>query len=97
MPRPSYSAEPGFRHSSLVAAGLLLLLAGVPATSVLARGPESVADIAEGLQDAVVNISTNTTLSNSWVDSVYLAQGVMLNPSACRLHPASPVHHRRQR
>ena len=31
-------------------------------TASLARGPESVADIAEGLQDAVVNISTTQTL-----------------------------------
>ncbi|WP_204376757.1 Do family serine endopeptidase [Methyloceanibacter marginalis] len=39
--------------------GLCLLLAAVPG---LARGPASVADVAEGLQDAVVNISTTQTL-----------------------------------
>ena len=37
----------------------LLLLAAAPG---LARGPASVADVAEGLQDAVVNISTTQTL-----------------------------------
>jgi len=41
------------------AMGLCLLLAAVPG---LARGPASVADVAEGLQDAVVNISTTQTL-----------------------------------
>jgi serine protease Do len=41
------------------ALGLCLLLAAVPG---LARGPASVADVAEGLQDAVVNISTTQTL-----------------------------------
>jgi serine protease Do len=65
MPRHSYSAEPRFRRSALVAVGLLLFVAGIPATSGLARGPESVADIAEGLQDAVVNISTTQTLKGS--------------------------------
>jgi serine protease Do len=39
-----------------------------PAPS-LARGPASVADIAEGLQDAVVNISTTQTLKESKDDS----------------------------
>jgi serine protease Do len=39
--------------------GCLVLLAATPG---LARGPASVADIAEGLQDAVVNISTTQTL-----------------------------------
>src|SRR5690348_2979069 len=34
-------------------------------TPSLARGPDSVADIAEGLQDAVVNISTTQTLKGS--------------------------------
>jgi serine protease Do len=39
--------------------GVCLLLLAVPS---LARGPASVADVAEGLQDAVVNISTTQTL-----------------------------------
>jgi serine protease Do len=65
MPRHSNSAEPGFRRFALVAAGLLLFLAGIPTTFAVARGPESVADIAEGLQDAVVNISTTQTLKGS--------------------------------
>ena len=46
---------------------LALLLAGAPllVTSSLARGPDSVADVAEGLQDSVVNISTTQTLKGS--------------------------------
>jgi len=40
-------------------AACLVLLAAAPG---LARGPVSVADVAEGLQDAVVNISTTQTL-----------------------------------
>ena len=52
--------------SSLKAAALALLLA-VPlfCTPSLARGPESVAGVAEGLQDTVVNISTTQTLKGS--------------------------------
>ena len=44
-----------------------LLFAGAPllTTESLARGPDSVADVAEGLQDAVVNISTTQTLKGS--------------------------------
>ncbi|HYB06044.1 MAG TPA: DegQ family serine endoprotease [Methyloceanibacter sp.] len=49
---------------SLKGAALALLLAAPPllSTASLARGPESVADVAEGLQDTVVNISTTQTL-----------------------------------
>ena len=45
----------------------LFLLGASPLlpTPSLARGPDSVADIAEGLQDAVVNISTTQTLKGS--------------------------------
>jgi serine protease Do len=45
----------------------LFLLGASPLlpTPSLARGPDSVADIAEGLQDAVVNISTTQTLKDS--------------------------------
>jgi S1-C subfamily serine protease len=45
----------------------LLLLGAAPLLSdpALARGPASVADIAEGLQDSVVNISTTQTLKGS--------------------------------
>jgi serine protease Do len=59
--------EPGFRRSRLPAAALALLVAGalVLATPGEARGPDSVADVAEGLQDAVVNISTTQTLKGS--------------------------------
>jgi serine protease Do len=48
----------------MMAAAVVLMLAAPPlvGTASLARGPESVADIAEGLQDAVVNISTTQTL-----------------------------------
>ena len=44
--------------SAWLAAACLMLVAG----QSLARGPASVADVAEGLQDAVVNISTTQTL-----------------------------------
>lgn len=52
---------------SLRAAALALLLSAplVLSTVSLARGPESVAGIAEGLQDTVVNISTTQTLKGS--------------------------------
>jgi serine protease Do len=51
----------------MMAAAVVLMLAAPPllSTASLARGPESVADIAEGLQDAVVNISTTQTLKRS--------------------------------
>jgi serine protease Do len=53
------------RRLALKAAPLLLLLAPMLAGAALARGPESVADVAEGLQDTVVNISTTQTLKGS--------------------------------
>ena len=58
---------PSFRRLCYLAASLALLIAGGPlfATASFARGPESVADVAEGLQDAVVNISTTQTLKDS--------------------------------
>jgi serine protease Do len=61
MGRGKRQAEAGrrARTGAAWAMGLCLLLAGVPG---LARGPASVADVAEGLQDAVVNISTTQTL-----------------------------------
>jgi serine protease Do len=51
----------------LTAIALALLFAGPPllGTAALARGPESVAGVAEGLQDTVVNISTTQTLKGS--------------------------------
>jgi serine protease Do len=62
-----FDISPGFRRLGLIAALAALGLAGAPliATPSLARGPESVADVAEGLQDAVVNISTTQTLKGS--------------------------------
>ncbi|HCL62760.1 MAG TPA: serine protease [Rhizobiales bacterium] len=47
-----------------MAAGGVAVLAPLPllTTASFARGPDSVADIAEGLQDSVVNISTTQTL-----------------------------------
>ena len=56
-----------FMPSGLKAAALALLFAALPllATASLARGPESVAGVAEGLQDTVVNISTTQTLKGS--------------------------------
>ncbi len=56
------------RRMLLPAGCLVLLLAGATPllpTASLARGPDSVADIAEGLQDSVVNISTTQTLKGS--------------------------------
>ena len=56
------------KRACLRATCLVLLLAGAAPllpTASLARGPDSVADIAEGLQDAVVNISTTQTLKGS--------------------------------
>jgi serine protease Do len=49
----------------------LLLFGAAPLrpTPSLARGPDSVADIAEGLQDSVVNISTTQTLKGSKDDT----------------------------
>src|SRR6478672_13556864 len=51
----------------LKSAALALLLAVPPllSTASLARGPESVAGIAEELQNTVVNISTTQTLKGS--------------------------------
>ena len=62
-----FGVAPSIRRSCLIAACLVLSLAGAPllATPSLARGPDSVADVAEGLQDAVVNISTTQTLKGS--------------------------------
>jgi len=58
---------PGLLQSCLLAAPLALFLAATPllVTPSFARGPDSVADVAEGLQDAVVNISTTQTLQGS--------------------------------
>ena len=55
------------RRFCFMAACVGLLVAGAPlvVTESLARGPDSVADVAEGLQDAVVNISTTQTLKGS--------------------------------
>ncbi|HET7211157.1 MAG TPA: serine protease, partial [Methyloceanibacter sp.] len=49
----------------MLAAAVALLLVGLAATPSQSRGPDSVADVAEGLQDAVVNISTTQTLKAS--------------------------------
>jgi serine protease Do len=57
--------ERGFSRSHVLAAAFALLLAGLAATPSQSRGPDSVADVAEGLQDAVVNISTTQTLKAS--------------------------------
>ena len=55
------------RRFCFMAAWIGLLFAGAPLfiTESLAHGPDSVADVAEGLQDAVVNISTTQTLKGS--------------------------------
>jgi serine protease Do len=59
---------PAFRRTVLVAAAAAAI-AGAPlpafAQALPGHGPESVADLAEGLLDAVVNISTSQTLKGS--------------------------------
>jgi serine protease Do len=55
-----FSVSPRARWAWLVAACLVLL-----AAPTLARGPASVADVAEDLQNAVVNISTTQTLKGT--------------------------------
>ena len=66
LPEPLGFA-PSLRRWYCMAASFVLLLAGAPllTTASFARGPDSVADVAEGLQDAVVNISTTQTLKGS--------------------------------
>jgi serine protease Do len=58
---------PSARRAGLIAASLALLLGTAPllVTASFARGPDSVADVAEGLQDSVVNISTTQTLKGT--------------------------------
>src|SRR3990170_4208586 len=68
MPQQGTRARPSRRVSGFRrAAALALLFAGVPLVALpgQARGPDSVADVAEGLQEAVVNISTTQTLKGS--------------------------------
>jgi serine protease Do len=66
MPQHVLSA-PSIRRSGVIAASFALLFAGAPllVNSSFARGPVSVADVAEGLQDSVVNISTTQTLKGT--------------------------------
>ena len=52
----------GLRSAALA---LVLAIAPLLSTASFARGPESVADIAEELQNTVVNISTTQTLKGS--------------------------------
>jgi serine protease Do len=58
---------PSAPRTGLIAASLALLLGAAPllVTASFARGPDSVADVAEGLQDSVVNISTTQTLKGT--------------------------------
>ena len=55
-----------FRRAGVMATALLLFVMGLALTAapVLSRGPDSVADVAEGLQEVVVNISTTQTLKS---------------------------------
>ena len=48
-----------------LAIGVMIAVPLLTAATGLARGPESVADIAEGLQETVVNVSTTQTLKES--------------------------------
>ena len=59
----SATARPARLATALVAATLASLVAAGPAA--LAKGPESVADVAEVLLDSVVNISTSQTVAGS--------------------------------
>jgi len=54
----------GVRRAAMLAAVAAVLAALSPmlVSAVFARGPESVAEVADGLQDTVVNISTTQTL-----------------------------------
>ncbi len=66
MHRPSL--VPALRKAFVAASAALFLGAGVTASfvpSAFAKGPESVADLAEGLLDAVVNISTSQRVKGS--------------------------------
>jgi serine protease Do len=68
MPQNSNRRPPRIpRRLAGFAAALVLIVVGLPLfpANAPARGPDSVADIAEGLQDAVVNISTTQTLKGS--------------------------------
>ena len=58
-------------------------LAGAPllVTASLARGPDSVADVAEGLQDSVVNISTTQTLKGHGRECAQRAGAQRARPS----------------
>jgi serine protease Do len=60
-----------------IAAALILLAA---LQSAVARGPESVADVAEGLQDTVVNISTTQTVKGASGDSTPFGPGPQGSP-----------------
>ena len=53
------------RSSAAAAFGCIMGFILLTVTPGVARGPESVADIAEGLQDSVVNISTTQTLKGT--------------------------------
>jgi serine protease Do len=72
MPQSGMCAEPYAQARSFtrrywlpVSLALALAVGPILVTASLARGPDSVADVAEGLQDAVVNISTTQTVKGS--------------------------------
>jgi serine protease Do len=65
MPQCGTPLQSGSQRFRVLAATTALLLVGILSTPGLSRGPDSVADVAEGLQDAVVNISTTQTLKGS--------------------------------
>ena len=84
---------------SLTAAALALLLVAplVLSTVSLARGPESVAGIAEGLQDTVVNISTTQTLKGSAEKDAPPAQARKARPSRSSSTTSSTTRTRKDR
>ena len=65
------------RFAALVAFGLATMpaLAPMAITPALARGPDSLADLAESVSDAVVNISASQTVEDKRVGAPNLPQG----------------------
>lgn len=69
MPHLASRPRAGLARSAVRLTGALfvslVLTASLPAVSTARQGPDSLADLAEGLLDAVVNISTSQTVDSS--------------------------------
>ena len=61
---PQLRRLPGLPRIAAVAAALAVTGVALTGAPALGRGPDSVADVAEGLQESVVNISTTQTLKS---------------------------------